>query len=718
MNKTRTNIILPFLFAIALGCILFFQFNSYKSIKQLIGSNEELLSRINYKNQFQRLQTHLATFDKLVREAVITRGAVDEKDIRREIQLIDSTINYIDDKQPYDDVNELSEMLDSLVSVKITNGIEILNEFADKGKQKAELMVYDHNKRNTNEVILKTIKDLENLSEQKVEARVNEIDRNEKKAIWANILIAIGACLFLLLALIYIFYKIAQQQSLIQALNLSKEKEEKSSKIKDDFLANMSHEIRTPLNAIVGFTRLLEKENLDGKAAKFVTTIKISGEHLMDITNEMLDIAKLEAGMIFIEQVPFDLQQLIKNVEYSFKERIEEKAILFEIDNLATHIRTIKGDEFRLTQILNNLLGNALKFTVLGKITLQIRCNMTSSNACTLTFIVTDTGIGIANDKMDTIFNRFEQGDPHITRKYGGTGLGLAIVKQLVELQLGNITIESELDKGSSFKIEIPFELPAESSVIPLEVITEQTIELTNPVRVLIVEDNRINQQLLEHWFKTKNINYSIAQNGFEALDILARDSFDIILMDIQMPEMDGYEVTIRIRNECHNTIPIIAMTAHAMDAEKEKCIASGMNGYLSKPISESKLFEMLANYSAQASKKLLIDSVYLDELSNGNLQFKQELLQQFIRQVPDELSDLQEAYQQQDEQRMKALSHSMKTTFGYLGISNIHLQMLDRIEKTHSVSEAEPWINEVAKLCKLAEADCHRLLQMMVVKS
>jgi signal transduction histidine kinase len=718
MNKTRTTIILPFLFAIALGCILFFQFNSYKSIKQLIGSNEELLTRIKYENQFQRLQTHLATFDKLVREAVITRGAVDEKDIRREIQLIDSTINYIDDKQPYDDVNELSQMLDSLVSVKITNGIEILNEFADSGKQKAELMVYDHNKRNTNDVILKTIKDLENLSEQKVEARVNEIDRNEKKAIWANILIAIGACLFLLLALIYIFYKITQQQSLIQELNLLKEKEEKSSKIKDDFLANMSHEIRTPLNAIVGFTKLLEKEHLVGKAAKFVTTIKTSGEHLMDITNEILDIAKLEAGMIFIEQVPFDLQKLIIHIEHSFKERIEERQILFEIDNLATHIRIIKGDEFRLTQILNNLLGNALKFTVLGKITLQIRCSKTSSNACTLVFLVTDTGIGIAKEKMSTIFDRFEQGDPQITRKYGGTGLGLAIVKQLVELQHGNITIESELDKGSSFKIEIPFELPAESSVIPVEVFTEQPIELANSVRVLIVEDNRINQQLLEHWFKTKKINYSIAQNGFEALDILGKDSFDLILMDIQMPEMDGYEVTIRIRNEYNNTIPIIAMTAHAMDAEKEKCIASGMNDYLSKPISELELFKMLANYSAQAPKNSLIDLAYLDELSNGRLQFRQELLQQFIRQAPDELSSLHEAYQQQDEQRMKALSHSMKTTFGYLGISNIHLQMLDRIEKAHSVSEADPWIKEVAKLCKQVEADCHRLLQMMEVKS
>ncbi len=714
MKWTKTNIIFPFLFAIALGCILGFQFNSYKSIKQLIGSNEELLNRINYKNQFQLLQTHLATFDKLVREAVITRGAVDEKEIRNEIQLIDSTMNYIDDKQAYDDVNDLSQMLDSLVIVKIANGIEILNEFVDSGKQKAELMVYDHNKRNTNEIILKTIKDLENLSEQKVEARVNEIDRNEKNAIRANIVIAIGACLFLLLALIYIFYKIIQQQSLIHELNLSKEKEEKSSKIKDDFLANMSHEIRTPLNAILGFTKLLEKENLDEKSAKFVSTIKTSGEHLMVIIDEILNIAKLEAGMILIEHAPFNLIDLIRTIEHSFKERIEDKGIVFEIHYPESNISIIKGDEFRLTQILNNLLSNALKFTTKGSIVLRIRGTFNTPDHCLIAFIISDTGIGITKEKMKTIFDRFEQGDPHITRKYGGTGLGLSIVKQLVELQNGDIRIESEQGIGSTFTIELPFELPVAASQESMAVPKEPDIQFAAPVRVLIVEDNKINQQLLLHWLRDKNIQYSIAENGFDALEMISMESFDIILMDIQMPEMDGYEVTTRIRNELKSSVPIIAMTAHALDSEKEKCITSGMNDYLSKPILETDFFLMLAKYSGELPKETLVNESYLRELSHGNQQFVKDLLQQFLIQAPEELVDLHEAYKMNDKQKMNFVAHSMKTTFSYLGISKTHLNTFERIENAESLSTAGPWIKIAAKLSRQAEDQCRRLLEKM----
>ena len=711
MTRSSSTLLLPLLYIIAVATILFFQFKSHKSVKQLIGSNEELLNEINYKNKFQQLQTHLATFDKLVREAVITKGAVEDNEIKNEIQLIDSTMDYINDKQPYEDVNAMSALLDSLVDVKVKNGIDILNEYVDKGKQKAELMVYDHNKQNTNEVILRTIKDLEKLSEQKVKSRVSEIDRNERNAMWSNIMIAIGASFFLLLSLGFIYFKIKQQQRLIFQLNLSKEKEKKSAKIKDDFLANMSHEIRTPLNAILGFTDLLEKENLNRKASQFVSTIKTSGSHLMEIVNEILDIAKIEEGMIRIEHAPFSLKELIQVLDHSFRDRIEEKGICFLIDWQAGSIDLLSGDEYRLTQILNNLLSNALKFTQRGEISLQINCLNIDRKTCLISFRVSDTGIGISEAEQKTIFERFAQGDAQITRKYGGTGLGLSIVKQLVDLQHGTIQLTSEAGKGSTFCVDLPFELGDEYQDANKSANDLIELSVKTGLRVLIVEDNRINQQLLEHWLEAKQIQYTIAVNGFEAISAFAGHNFDIVLMDIQMPEMDGYEVSRHIRSTLKSHIPIIAMTAHALNAEKMKCLMAGMNDYLSKPILEKELFRMINLFTASTSERIFIRPDYLYQLSNGNFSFCCEMIQQFQIQAPQELQLLWDAIEQKDLSKVKSTAHSMKTTFGYMGISAPELMVLEELEKTITIEQPIQTIDRLMKLYKGAYNESIQLL-------
>ncbi len=457
---------------------------------------------------------------------------------------------------------------------------------------------------------------------------------------------------------------------------------------------------------------MLEKETLSARAGEFVSTIKTSSAHLMDIVDEILDIAKLEAGMILIEHDVFNLKELVGTIDHSFRERIQDKGLSFVIRYLPHDIIHIKGDEYRLTQILNNLLSNALKFTSTGTIMLEVRCKERQADNCILEFMISDTGIGITEEKIKTIFDRFEQGDPNITRKYGGTGLGLSIVKQLIDLQNGHIKVQSEPGKGSAFTLELPFECMTEVDMTPSRPQDEKGILIEHTLRILIVEDNRINQQLLEYWFKEKNIRYTIAQNGFEAFEILSKESFDLILMDIQMPEMDGYDVTIQIRQELKNDVPVIAMTAHAMDSEKEKCLACGMNDYLSKPISETDLFLILAKYAGQKQQEPLADISYLRQLSNGNDGFIIELLGQFLIQAPQELSSLKEAFAMQDESTMKAIAHSMKTTFGYIGMGKTHWQVLEQIEQARSVADAESSVEMAARLYKKAEAECLKICE------
>lgn len=710
MNKKFTDILLPFFFVSALGIILYFYYDSHKSVKQLIGSNEELLRRINYKSKFQFLQTHLATFDKLVREVVITKGAVEDEEIKNEIRLIDSTIAYIDDHLPPENAGELGRLLDSLVNLKIDDGITIHNEYVDKGKQQAELLVYYHNKTNTNERILKTINELEELSEQRVKSRIHEIDRDERNAMRSNIMIAIGASLFLLITLIYIYYKIKQQQRLIIELNASKEKEKISAKIKEDFLANISHEIRTPINAILGFTSLLEKEPLNEKAQKFVSTIKTSGGYLMHIVNEILDIAKIEEHMIQIEHFPFSLKKLLEHVESDFGERIHAKGLEFEA-NYPIDDMTIIGDEYRLSQILNNLLSNALKFTPSGKIKLHVSCKEKNDTTCILVFKVTDTGIGIPEDKIDKIFDRFEQGDTHITRKYGGTGLGLSIVKQLVDLQQGSIQLHSQINKGSEFIIELPFKLAPIDDLFKAASISNDYQFADADFHILIVEDNRINQQLLEHWFNAKHIQYKVAQNGFEALDLIASQVFDLILLDIQMPEMDGYEVTHIIRHKLNITIPIIAMTAHAMVTEKDKCLEAGMNDYISKPISEPLLFSLIQKHLPAARRSSFINKEYLLELSNGDAEFIRELLEQFMTQAKSELNLLLDAANKKDIKKVKSTAHSMITTFGYLGIPTDKLDELRALQSLQSTDEIQKSIDKISSLYDTLCLECKAMI-------
>lgn len=710
MRKISINAILFVLLFIIIGSITFFQYTSYRNSKILLSSNDELLKEINYKNYFQKLQTHIITLDKLVREFILTKGAVRDEDIKAEIAIIDSTLDFIEVNMPDIGTSTLKAELDSIVDNQINQGIDLLNEFNNKGRHHAEQMVSAHGKLRTNIEIKRKLDALEQASEQIVKRRARQIERYETRSIISNIYFSVIVCFLLVLALFYIYIINRHQHQLILKLKLSKESEQRLARAKDEFLAHMSHEIRTPLNAILGFISLLEKENHTPASREMIATIKDSGSQLLTIVNEILELSKLEEGMLRISTHAFNLHEVITKTDRAFRERIEAKGIRFEIIHSIVNPLWILGDEYRLTQILHNLLGNALKFTEHGGITLQVEINTLSPQHCEVHFIISDTGIGIAANKIQTVFERFEQGDSQITRKYGGTGLGLYIVKQLVELQNGRISVQSEPGKGSAFTVTLRYELADENSVTTAGMHADNTQHEWKDMRVLIVEDNPINQKLLTHWFSNRGIAYTLANHGKEAIEQLTHTTVDLILMDVQMPEMDGYQCTALIRNELHLDTPIIAMTAHALASEIAKCYEAGMNDHIIKPIDERALMALLEKYS-EPRTYALIDQHYLETLANGDVHFMKELLSQFMEQSAVEFASIEQAFDAADLDLLHRSAHSLKTSIGYLGLQKQHLALLEELEQSTDRLQAETIRSAVVGLYEGVRKECKHLL-------
>jgi signal transduction histidine kinase/CheY-like chemotaxis protein len=382
--------------------------------------------------------------------------------------------------------------------------------------------------------------------------------------------------------------------NILEDYSEAKEKAEESTKLKEAFLANMSHEIRTPMNAIIGFSDILSKGNLEEKEMEYVRTIKTAGENLLTIINDILDISKIEAGMMTFEEHTFSVKDIFKSLSVMLMGRAKEKELDLEFVCGPYVPENLLGDPTRLTQIIINLAGNAIKFTQKGKILVTARVNQDVHDSVMLEFSVKDTGIGISTDKLEHIFERFRQAESHITRKYGGTGLGLSIAKQLVELQGGKLSVESIFKEGSVFSFSIPYKKSVEV-VHATEVVGEKfNMEALSDLKILLVEDNQLNVKLILSLFSEYNLNLQVAENGSVGIEKLKEHDFDIILMDMEMPVMNGYEAATIIRNDLKYRIPIIAMTAHAMAGEKERCLSLGMNDYISKPINANLLFEKI----------------------------------------------------------------------------------------------------------------------------
>ncbi len=365
---------------------------------------------------------------------------------------------------------------------------------------------------------------------------------------------------------------------------------------KVQFLANMSHEVRTPMNAIIGFTDLLKDAELNDDQRSYLGAIKTSSENLLVIINDILDFSKISSGKLSLEFITVDIKSLISDLIYSFLFQAKTKNINlnYEIDSKISSL--LLGDPIRLQQILINLLSNAVKFTESGRVDLCCTVIKDSKESQSLEFKVSDSGIGIDEDKLDLIFETFSQENDSVTRKFGGTGLGLSISKQLVELFQGELFVESEKGKGTIFTVIIELNKSSAiiSKTIDIQVNEQYSFQGSS---ILIVEDNEFNQLLIESIFSDKNVKISCVSNGQEALKILNSQKFDIILMDIQMPVMDGIETTRKIRKELKLDVPIIALTANALKEDKEKYLNAGMDSYISKPFDQQELLRVISDF-------------------------------------------------------------------------------------------------------------------------
>jgi CheY-like chemotaxis protein/nitrogen-specific signal transduction histidine kinase len=462
---------------------------------------------------------------------------------------------------------------------------------------------------------------------------------------------------------------ISDRKRLEQQLRAEKAKAEETTQTKSQFLSTMSHEIRTPMNAIIGLTNLMLEENPREDQAESLGLLKFSGENLLALINDILDFNKIEAGKVELENIGFNLKDIVQKHINLLKSRASNKGIELNLIMDERLPSAVSGDPTRLGQILNNLIGNAIKFTDQGAVTVSLSLIQQLGEENQIQFTVRDTGIGIPSDKLDSIFDNFSQASTDTTRKYGGTGLGLSIAQKLVQLMGGEIQVKSQLGVGTTFLFTIALKFMANKPASTLD--NHAPSVMTREVSVLLVEDNKINQVVAGNFIKKWGMKLTIANDGVEALEMIKSKSYDVVLMDLQMPVMDGYEASQKIRqmdDHYFKTVPIIALSASAMLEEKEKAKEFGFNEFITKPFQPLELRESILQFVPKKKEdKEELRQAPQDKKTGSSALLKRDLAAQNIVH----LFELKESlYQSLEDQSAEAFMYKVaksKTTLAVL---------------------------------------------------
>jgi signal transduction histidine kinase/DNA-binding NarL/FixJ family response regulator len=523
--------------------------------------------------------------------------------------------------------------------------------------------------------------------------------------------------IFLVIAF-FVLYKILQVYKLNENLNEAVQKEQEAQLIKEQFMDNMTHELRSPLNAVLGYTGLILKTPLKKDQEKFAKAIRTSGELLLNVINEVLDYAKIKSGYLHFANEPFSLKEQLVGLSDIVSDKLSEKGLNYETEIEENVPDNLRGDASKLLQVLLNITFNAIKFTSEGKIRISVDCIEKSTDRVKLKFSVSDTGIGIPAEKLPYIFDRFYQVQDNVAKKYGGTGLGLSITRQIVMLQGGSIHAESEVDKGTSFIFNLGFDIANDLSLSGQNKTGSGKINdrlkavnkvLPGNMKILIVDDNALNRELACFILKDFRVKFKAAASGQEALDLLKNESFDVVLMDVQMPVLDGRETTRKIREVLKLSIPVIALTAFSQPSEKQRCLDAGMDAYLSKPVKEKELFEILEVFAPETLfTENLIDIHYLNGIATDNKEYIDTVILKIAETLPNEIAALRQAVEANDHELVNRLSHDMKTTFAILGLDDSLSEPIRFLESWNSTGKVSV---KVKKMLELIESTGEKVI-------
>ncbi|PJJ66953.1 signal transduction histidine kinase [Chryseobacterium geocarposphaerae] len=701
MNNKRFSYFIILTFIAGSLLLIAVQINSAQNTKELIRNNNKLLEELRSSNHLREIDRDILGVESRIRASIATNDTTHLEGIDQKINQIENFLDSLSKDNADAEEERLIHRLSILAMDKKTTKDKLLLRYHTLGNMDDQTSIANPRARKiSNEITSITAKIYESRKIHMVDLSKKNEEMGQKARLY-DISLLILLILSGSIVGYHILRQFKRQRLLIQELDVAEKKASVAAQTKENFLANMSHEIRTPLSGILGFTNLLQKRPLDETSKEFVSSIQRSGENLMAIINDILDLSKIEAGMMRITKGIFSINGLVNSVETFFVERAKEKGLTISSKIDPSIPDTLNGDATRLTQILVNLIGNAIKFTHQGRITIEIYNKHQTENEVVVGFKVSDTGIGIDKEKLSEVFERFNQGEDSTTRNYGGTGLGLSIVKSLIQLQNGDIEVMSEQGKGTTFHFYIPYAIAGEQiNVIPA-VDTQYFKDRSNtPLKVLVVDDNAINQSLMKHLLSQWNIDFDTANNGLEAVEYLKNNDCDLVLMDIQMPQMDGYTATQKIREELNLNLPIIAMTAHALAGEREKCLSRGMNEYISKPVNEDELFKLISGFGLKKDKNKeaeikeevtvyqYIDLTYMKSISNGDKDFERTVTQQFLDKIPYHIQEMESAYENADFTIVKLRAHDLKSSVAIMGLLPLLEEKLEFLEMTSAQNQ------------------------------